>query len=189
MSEQRAAIETYVSILGVHYSAEFVPFSKSRNAKPRVKLSELSLNWRVTIGKRSPIDGQLSRTGTLVTDYQQGIGHIPGLPYNARPTIHYDKCVRNSCEHGSSYVDSSSGVIRGRPLSAPALADVLYCLISDADAIEYPTYEDWASNMGYDTDSRKGEATYRACLETGLKLRALIGDGALTKLRELFQDY
>jgi len=182
MSEQRAAIETYVSMLGVHYAAEFVPFSKSRNAKPAAKLSELSLNWRVTLSKRSPIDGQTTQQFT--TDYQAGIGHIPGLPYNARPA-----CVRNSCEHGSSYVDSSSGVIRGRPLSAPALADVLYCLISDADAIEYPTYEEWAGSMGYDTDSRKGEATYRACLEIGLKLRALIGDGALTKLRELFQDY
>jgi len=187
MSEQRAAIETYVSTLGVHYAAEFVPFNKSRNAKSAAKLSELSLNWRVTLSKRSPIDGQT--TQQLTTDYQTGIGHIPGLPYNAHPTIHYDACVRHSCEHGSSYVDSSSGVIRGRPLSAPALADVLYCLISDADAIEYPTYEDWASNMGYNTDSRKGEATYRACLEISLKLRALIGDGALTKLRELFQDY
>jgi hypothetical protein len=47
----------------------------------------------------------------------------------------------------------------------------------------------WADTYGYDKDSRSGEKIYRACLEIGLKLRAMIGDQNITKLRDLFQDY
>ena len=71
----------------------------------------------------------------------------------------------------------------------PDSLDVLSCLVSESDAIDSPAFDDWASNFGYDTDSRKAESVYRACLETGLKLRAAVGDSGLTKLREAFQDY
>jgi hypothetical protein len=187
-AERNAAIDEYLSTLRLHYVAQFVPFSLSRNAKSAPKLSELSLNWRVTIGKLSPLDGQVQRD-PLVTDYQEGIAHIPEYMHGMRPTIHHVDCVRHSCEKGTRYVDSSSGVIQGRKLDAPALRDILYYLIQDASAIDCSTFEDWANDLGMDTDSRKAEAAYRACIETGLKLRQIIGDAALTKLRELFQDY
>ena len=55
--------------------------------------------------------------------------------------------------------------------------------------MDFPIYEDWSGELGYDVDSRKGEATYRQCLEIALKLRAMIGNDSLDTLRELFQDY
>lgn len=39
------------------------------------------------------------------------------------------------------------------------------------------------------SSSRKAENIYNDCLKIALKLRVLIGDAALTELRELFQDY
>jgi hypothetical protein len=71
----------------------------------------------------------------------------------------------------------------------PDKLDVIYSLISDSDAIEYGSFEEWAENFDYETDSRKAEAIYRTCLEFGLKLRRALGDKALTELREAFQDY
>lgn len=71
----------------------------------------------------------------------------------------------------------------------PTVRDVLYSLVSDSDVLEYATFEEWADSIGYDKDSRAAEKTYRACLETGLKLRAMFGDATLAKLREAFSDY
>jgi hypothetical protein len=182
-TERNTAIDEYLQTLRLYYVAQFVPFSLSRNAKSNPKMSELSLNWRVSIGRLSPIDGQV-QPGALVTDYQQGIGHIPGYVHGTRPTVDHVAAVRNTCENGVR-----EWGIKQRPLDPPALRDVLYCLIQDASAIDSPTFEDWASDLGMDTDSRAAEKMYNACIQTGLKLRQIIGDAALTKLRELFQDY
>lgn len=43
--------------------------------------------------------------------------------------------------------------------------------------------------LGYDPDSRKAEAIYKACLEIALKLRNALGEDGLAKLREAAQDY
>jgi len=59
----------------------------------------------------------------------------------------------------------------------------------DASAIDYATFEEWAPEMGYDADSRKGEAIYRTCLEYALKLRGAVGDKAMEQLRTATQDY
>jgi hypothetical protein len=71
----------------------------------------------------------------------------------------------------------------------PKCDDVIYSLLMDVDAIDHPTFEQWADCVGYDKDSRKAESIYRACIETGLKLRAALGDKALADLREKFADY
>jgi hypothetical protein len=51
------------------------------------------------------------------------------------------------------------------------------------------SFEEWAADYGFDTDSRKAETTYRACLDIALKLRNGIGEDGLRKLQEAFQDY
>jgi hypothetical protein len=59
----------------------------------------------------------------------------------------------------------------------PETAEVLDCLISDASSIESSrSFEEWADDLGYDTDSRKAEETYRACEQTARDLRAFLGD-------------
>lgn len=57
----------------------------------------------------------------------------------------------------------------------PAIVDVLSCLASDASFVENcDTFEDFANELGYDPDSRKAEATYKACQEqTGYLIQEL----------------
>ena len=46
----------------------------------------------------------------------------------------------------------------------PTAADVLDCLASDASSVNSARdFEDWASDLGYDVDSRKAHATFEAC--------------------------
>lgn len=59
----------------------------------------------------------------------------------------------------------------------PTAADVLSCLCSDTMSIENSGgFEDWASDLGYDTDSRKAEETYRQCEKIATRLRTFLGD-------------
>lgn len=61
----------------------------------------------------------------------------------------------------------------------PKAEDVLDCIASDAAGfINARGFEDWASEYGYDTDSRKAEATYRAVEAETIALRKLLGSEA-----------
>lgn len=154
--------------LGLTIESEFVPWSKSKRAGE----PEPSLNWRVT----------LKRGGrpVLTTDYSAGQAHCPS--YNARPTVYSKDAVRYECESGKR-----SGFQR-RELLLPDLADVLACLATDAEA-HFATFEEWAGSFGYDPDSRKAEAIYRACLGIALKLRQGLGEDGLRRLWEAVEDY
>ena len=57
----------------------------------------------------------------------------------------------------------------------PTAEDVMECLLSDAQA-ENDDFEGWASDLGYDTDSRQAEKTYKACVDIAHRLRKLLGD-------------
>jgi len=59
----------------------------------------------------------------------------------------------------------------------PTCEDVLDCLAMDAGSVENSRgFEDWCAELGYDIDSRKAEATYRACYAQGKELEDFIGD-------------
>lgn len=70
----------------------------------------------------------------------------------------------------------------------PSVSDVLDCLITDSDVMlaggEIERFEAWASNFGYDTDSRKAEQTYRACVATARKLVKFLGEKRFDDLRD-----
>ena len=63
----------------------------------------------------------------------------------------------------------------------PKADEVLDCLASDANGANQNTFEDWCSEYGYDTDSRKAERTYKACEYTCKRLRTFL-DGNLDTL-------
>lgn len=57
----------------------------------------------------------------------------------------------------------------------PTAADVLDCLASDASGVENAgTFEEWASEYGYDEDSRKAERTYKICQKQAAQLRLFL---------------
>jgi hypothetical protein len=58
--------------------------------------------------------------------------------------------------------------------TAPDAAGVLECLLSDAQSAG-DSFEEFCSNMGYNTDSRKAEQIYKACERTHARLSKLFG--------------
>lgn len=58
----------------------------------------------------------------------------------------------------------------------PTAADVLDCLASDAASMENArSFEDWAVDMGLDSDSRKAERLYRIIQKQAARLESLLG--------------
>lgn len=188
---------------GLTVAAEFVPLSKSRNANETTTLfgsskprKVYSLNWRVTL--------QHNGRDVLTTDYSAGMAHCPA--YGTKPPSNYPDSLARwqadapawECERGVAAGWLMNGfhpahrslprVGRGTPIM-PNAADVVHSLISDAAVLDYPTFESWAGDSGYDPDSRKGEAIYRACLELALKLRCGLGDAAMRDLAEACEGY
>src|SRR5271166_1817355 len=56
----------------------------------------------------------------------------------------------------------------------PEAAEVLECLISDTMLGEQ-TFEDFCGDLGYDTDSRKAEASWAQCRSIAPRVRKLLG--------------
>jgi hypothetical protein len=169
-----------VDKLGLTIKSQFVPFSQSRHAKEKFP----SLNWKVTL--------LCNGREVLTTDYMAGSAHAPSYGHKDKPEQRHR--VAFECEHGYR----AQGVRWGSAPQAygshrdriePKALDVLHSLVMDSDVLDSGSFESWASDLGFDADSRKAESTYRACLDIALKLRAAIGDAGLTALREAFQDY
>ena len=184
MTNATENLQAAVEALGLTYKAEFVPFSKSRNAKKATKPGDYSLNWFVTISKGNR---------HLRTDYMQGIAHLPGYTHNTRWTNDAWDALKSACESGKTvsprtagYMPSSFGA---KPIPTPELRDVMYSLVLDAGVIDAGGFEEWASEYGYSVDSREAERTYNACMKIALELRAMIGDAGIKALQIASQDY
>lgn len=178
-------LQTYLDKLlqdVVSYSAEFVPQSRSRKKGEK----NPTLNWRVTIVQRTGVQRSLS------VDYSQGIGHVPGYaprsPRMSDAILAKQRQQEHAAETGR-YPRALATYAPPVPLPVPAFADVLHCLILDTDVLDAGGFEQWATDYGYDPDSRAAESIYRQCIETSLQLRALLGDTRIAELRVLFQDY
>lgn len=183
---RKADIVATLESIKLTVESVFVPMSQSRNKDESLP----TLNWNVTV--------KLNGRDILTTDYSAGMAHCPAYDrkvpdtYN-RPlkTWREDAC-RAECEKGFPVVAFTTwGGFRHDMKSPikPDSVDLMHSLVMDSDVLESGGFEEWAADLGYDTDSRKAESIYRACLEIALKMRGALGDAGLAKLREAFQDY
>ena len=176
----REKLESAMAALGLTVSAEFVPFSQSRNKDS----DHRSLNWRVT----------LQRIGRdiLTTDYSAGIAHCPAYKLSVAVAGGQNSIMRAGLiefETEKGKPAPTRGLFSsGKPI-LPDSVDVVWSLSQESDVLNYGGFEDWAENFGYDPDSRSAESIYRACLDIALKLRNAIGEAGLESLREAGQDF
>lgn len=171
---------TIINQLGLTYTATFVP-----TPQPEDKEKHPQLHWLCTLTK-----GRQSMT----IPYHQGCAHVIGYQQFQKNRYErglHDAMIREACETGVVRTDWKKDPYISRKVKQPKpkLTDVLYCLVTDSSVLNTSGFEEWASDFGYDTDSREAEKTYRACLDQSLQFKSLIGQAALDTLRETFQDY
>lgn len=118
--------------------------------------------WRVTIA-----------SGKEVSDFE----YFTGL---GRRTRKYSPT-------GEKWDKAEKKYFNTRP-TPPKIADVLSCLVSDANAVN-ENFSSWCYTYGYSSDSITAFNTYQACLKTGESLRKHCTREMLNKIGELLQDY
>lgn len=162
-----AQVAEILGTAGIVMTAAHVPSTYDPKSKEWQGIA-----WRVTF--QSP-------RGEFSTDFKQGIGHLPPplTAMHRAMTLETLTAIRKAL---------ATGKVGGVALAPPAISDVVSCLVSDASAADYATYEQWAPELGYDIDSRKGEATYRACLDIARELNRIFGAVVVESLREPCQQ-
>jgi hypothetical protein len=137
---------------------------------------------------------RLMRNGreVLTTPYRMGVGHVSkGALLAVRDVTNHEQLCQNAIRNNRTPHHEAPGHLSLLEKAArlaklvPTLADVLHSLVCDGAAyFDAETFEDWASNYGYDPDSRKAKAVWKACDETGRKLSRVLSADELATLRE-----
>ena len=101
-------------------------------------------------------------------------------PDSARQMDHW-RCIFRM---GNKQLTVSFSQGFGHNGKAPKAKDVLDCLGSDAASYENARgdFEQWASEFGYDTDSRKAEKTFKAVEKQSFKLKTFLGEDLYNEL-------
>lgn len=77
--------------------------------------------------------------------------------------------------------DKAAYTQQNKNFKVPTAYDVLASLTNNDPG----TFEDFCSNYGYDTDSRKAEKTYKAVLDEWKNVQALFNDEEIEQLQEM----
>lgn len=86
--------------------------------------------------------------------------------------FHYKVTLRKGPKRMLVYWSAGSGVPE-----PPKVDEILDNIAADAASFENArSFEDWAGEYGYDTDSRKAEKIYRTVGDQAKKLKQLLGD-------------
>ena len=71
---------------------------------------------------------------------------------------------------------------------APKIAEALNCLLLDGMAFDRG-FDDWCTDLGYDSDSRKALAAYDACRANFKIIKANFDKSTIDALRVALEDY
>lgn len=147
---------------------------------------------------------QISRNGKQIWNgpFKLGIGHVKlpkrevGIFHNftaEEVSLHDTLVARPNATVKPEYVSIKASLYQkmaSKQKLTPQLDGVIHSLVSDGAAFfDAESFEDWCSNFGYDTDSRKAFETYNECVEAGRKLRQAFKAEEIEQLREAAQDF
>ena len=104
----------------------------------------------------------------IVVDYADENKNAPDW----KDANHYKVTLRKGNRQLTTYFSQGYAINH-----EPTAEDVLDCLASDSSSVDNArSFEDWAGDYGYDTDSRKAEKIYNACRKQADKLKTFLGD-------------
>ncbi|HUT63574.1 MAG TPA: hypothetical protein VMZ04_06425, partial [Anaerolineae bacterium] len=131
-------------------------------------------NWYVTLLNKS-VEG----TSIMSLYYSMGTGIV-----EKRKSIYSSEWRRGSLPFNrpKTIQDEEDRKHLYRP-AQPTVSDVLNCLASDASGIENARdFNEWASEYGYDEDSREAERIYKVCQDQANQLQAFLPDEKYNEL-------
>jgi len=168
--QRESAVDECLRDWGIEYGARQVPGKQDEETK------NWQIAWKVGFRKMT----QPNQGAAMETDFWQGVAHHP--KYNRLNNI------KDWHDRRLETLRLAMDVEKGTGGKKPAAAAVLSCLIMDARAGSQ-TFKSWADEFGYDTDSRKAEAIYRACQETSDQMAKVFNMQQIEKLAAILEQY
>lgn len=167
--------------MGLTISAKFIPFSQSQRRQDK----RPSLNWDVDIFQNGRLVHSLP--------YVKAEGHTqaykaPVKHLGHRSCIMRDDAIREECESGMYPRTYASRFYNKSPHTVD-IVEVMHSVAVESAVLDHDSFESWAVEYGYDTDSREAEKIYNSCLKTALAFRAALGSDGLEKLFFLYRDH
>lgn len=134
---------------------------------PHMEDSDKMLNYYATL----EFEGR-----KLSLYFSTGCGWVETRSGKPASMVEYDKTSKRFLRRDFSgrRFDDDDSVFGKYRIRKPTAADILNCLISDADGSDQD-FESWAADLGYDVDSRKAEKTYLTVQKQTKELRQLLG--------------
>ena len=110
--------------------------------------------------------------------------------YDRGVTMHAWRCTLNrSVMHNRYRMTVTFRMGEGHNEQPPKVADVLDCIASDTSSVENARdFGDWASEYGYDENSRTAERIYRQCRKQAERLRRFLGGHGADMHSPLFEQ-
>ena len=178
----------FIQRLGLTMTATQIPARTDglmEEDKPDLPEWRRQSHWLCVLGREPNL--KITRPGMTI-NYSMGCGHRRWTRRvnfgDGRKWNKGDRCLWT--HHGNLTVAEAECLSRNTEPIPPTVADVLDCLAMDASSYDNSRdFEDWASDFGMDTDSRKAERIYRVSGEQAKQLRHLLGDEAY---RDLIED-
>lgn len=161
MSEAYNELQAAADELGLTLEFQFQPQIFFDGTPPE----KMNMKWLATIMHKSK--------AVLATLYTQGVAHCPSYPRGkfGRLTVSEYDNLRRDCAN-----PPRKGAPR-QPL------DALWCIATDCQSVmNCGSFEEWAGEFGYDTDSRQAEKTYNECVSNYMALKRAIGDDGIERL-------
>ena len=100
---------------------------------------------------------------------------VRGVLREGFDTWHGYKGKLGACQYSKRKLTVYFSKGYGHHGAEPTTDEVLSCLADDSSCADDHSFEDFCSEMGYDTDSRTAERTYKACQHTAKRLLNFLG--------------
>lgn len=144
----------------------------------------------------------LSRNGRKVKtlEYKLGAGHVKRETLEALrrstdqglDTLTLNTMIRQPhARHANmTYYRTILEAAAKRGKVAPTVADVLHSMLLDGAAhLDSLTFEEWAGEFGYDTDSRRALAMFEACCDEGRAIARACNPEEIAALRDAASNF
>jgi hypothetical protein len=161
----------FLSLTNTEFKAEFIkndlyfPEDTQKRDIYEITLKRGSREYKFKFGY------SIAHSGKWIFYTNEGIKLFNSEEEGRKATMVYNKVVRAG----------KRDYFLNKEFKEPSAYDVLSCL----NKSEVGDFEDFCSNYGYDTDSRKAEKTYLALLEEWKNLKMLYSDEELNLLQEI----
>lgn len=122
-------------------------------------------------------------------DYWQGLGHRVGHFEERRNqiTIGGRSKLLHEAKKTHRVLTMNPTGHHSYSVKVPTVADAMYCLLGERTHGE--DFDGWASNFGYDTDSRKAFDIYLQCQDHEKQLNRLFTAEQVETIETILEDY